>query len=57
MWLVEFLFGKKPKIVFTKDGRAKHEHGPEKWEAWKDRFRKNPEYNWRNHVGTKAGKK
>ncbi len=56
MKLLEFLFGKKPLINFTDDGRAKHVHTDKKWQEWKDRFGKNPEYDWKQHVGTKAGK-
>jgi hypothetical protein len=26
----------------------------EKWEDWKNRFRQNPDYNWRNHSGTQG---
>jgi hypothetical protein len=57
MGFIEFLFGKNPKIVFTDDGRAKHDHTQSKWDDWKNRFQKNKEYDWRSHVGTKAGKK
>ncbi len=57
MGIVEFLFGSKPKIKFTEDGRTKHELSNKKWQDWKDRFEKNPLYNWREHSGTKSGKK
>jgi hypothetical protein len=55
MKLLEFLFGKKPLITFTDDGRAKHVHTQKKWEDWQNRFSKNPEYDWKHHVGTKGG--
>lgn len=57
MGILAFLFGKKPKIVFTDDGRAIHEHDEKKWQVWKNRFEKNVDYDWRKHVGTKAGKR
>lgn len=56
MGLVSFLFGKKPKIHFTKEGSVRHELPESKWQAWKDRFAQDPNFNWRNHDG-KAGKK
>lgn len=57
MGLVSFLFGSKPKIKFTKDGRTKHDHPDKKWQDWKDRFEKNPSYDWRKHSGTKPSSK
>lgn len=56
MGLISFLFGKKPKIIFNKDGSTRHEHPDKKWEDWNNRFKQNPDYNWRNHTG-KVGKK
>lgn len=56
MGIIEFLFGKKPKIIFDKGGTVKHDHPEKKWDEWKDRFGKNPDYNWKNHTG-KVGKK
>jgi hypothetical protein len=56
MKILDFLFGKKPLITFTDDGRAKHEHSAEKWQGWKNRFASNPSYDWKQHVGTKSGK-
>ena len=56
MGLVSFLFGKNPKIIFTKEGSVRHELPENKWKAWKERFSENPDYNWRNHAG-KTGKK
>ncbi len=54
MGLLSFLFGKKPKITFTDDGRAIHNHPQKKWDDWKNRFQQDPHYNWRNHSGTKG---
>jgi hypothetical protein len=56
MGLIEFLFGKKPKINFEKDGSVRHDHTDKKWDDWKNRFSKNPDYNWRNHSGKSSGK-
>lgn len=53
MKLLEFLFGKTPDI-FDKEGQVSHRLPKEKWEAWQRRYTSNPEYNWRNHAGTKA---
>tara|TARA_B100001248_G_C27397744_1_gene466955 strand:- start:6397 stop:6576 length:180 start_codon:yes stop_codon:yes gene_type:complete len=55
MGIIEFLFGKKPKIHFDKSGSVRHDLKPEQWQAWKDRFAKNPDFNWKNHTG-KVGK-
>ncbi len=52
MGIFSFLFGKKPKVKFTENGRVYHDHPEKKWEDWKNRFRQNPDYNWRNHAGT-----
>ncbi len=56
MGIIDFLFGKKPKIIFDNKGSVRHEHTEKKWDDWKNRFRQNPDYNWRNHTG-KVGKK
>ena len=55
MGIIAFLFGKKPKIIFEKDGSCRHQFDDKKWLEWKNRFEKNPNFNWRNHVG-KVGK-
>ncbi len=47
-----FLFGKKPDI-FDAQGNVVHKFPPEKWKAWRDRFEKNAEFDWRKHQGTK----
>ncbi len=54
MGLISFLFGKAPEITFTREGRTVHELDPKKWEAWNDRFRKNPNYDFKQHSGTKG---
>lgn len=50
--VLEFLFGKSPDI-FDAKGNVVHKLPAEKWQSWKDRFEKNPEYDWRAHQGTK----
>ncbi len=49
--LLDFLFGKSPDI-FDAQGNVFHKLPPEKWKAWRDRFEKTGEYNWRHHRGT-----
>ena len=51
--VIEFLFGKPPQI-FDEDGQVRHQLPKEKWEAWHNRYTKNPEFNWRQHTGLKA---
>lgn len=50
--ILEFLFGKAPDI-FDADGNVVHKFPAEKWNAWNDRFKKNADYDWRKHKGTK----
>ncbi len=52
----EFLFGKQADI-FDEQGQVVHKHPKKKWEAWQNKFKTDPEYNWRNHTGTMAGRK
>jgi hypothetical protein len=52
--LLNFLFGKSPDI-FAEDGTVRHKLPKQKWESWKKRYLSSPEYNWKNHTGTKAG--
>jgi hypothetical protein len=52
--LLEFLFGKGPQI-FDKDGNVRHDLPKSTWENWNNRYQMGPEYNWRNHVGFRAG--
>jgi len=49
--VLEFLFGKSPDI-FDAQGNVLHKFPPEKWQAWKDRFEKDKNYDWRHHRGT-----
>jgi hypothetical protein len=49
--VLDFLFGKDPDI-FDENGNVLHKHPKKKWEAWQNRFKTNPDYNWRNHTGT-----
>ncbi len=46
----EFLFGKDPDI-FDEKGRVVHKFPDEKWQKWNDRFKANPDYDWRKHSG------
>lgn len=50
--VLQILFGKSPDI-FDEKGNVVHKLPPERWQAWRDRFEKNPEYDWRHHQGTK----
>jgi hypothetical protein len=49
--LLDFLFGKSPDI-FDAQGNVVHKLPPEKWKAWRERFEKKTEYDWRHHRGT-----
>lgn len=51
---LSFLFG-KPTDIFSEDGSVRHKFPKKKWEAWQNRYTSTPEYNWKNHTGTKAG--
>lgn len=53
--VLDFLFGKDPDI-FDENGRIMHRFPKKKWEAWQNRLKNDPQYNWRNHTGTQAGK-
>lgn len=54
MGILGFLFGYKPKIKITEKGRVAHVHTEKKWDDWKNRFRQNPDYNWKRHAGTEG---
>lgn len=45
-----FLFGKEPDI-FDEKGNVQHKHPKKKWDAWQNRIKNDPQYNWRNHSG------
>jgi hypothetical protein len=49
--LLTFLFGKSPDI-FDSHGNVVHKLPEDRWKAWRDRFEKNPSYDWRQHKGT-----
>ncbi len=53
--LGDILFGKDPDI-FDGKGNVRHLLPTEKWKAWDDRIRGNPEYNWRDHTGQHLGR-
>ncbi|MEI7973564.1 MAG: hypothetical protein WCH11_04270 [Bdellovibrio sp.] len=55
MSIIEFLFGKNPDI-FDDKGQVLHKHPKRKWDAWIHRMKTDPNYNWRNHTGTQAGR-
>ncbi|MFN7824780.1 MAG: hypothetical protein ACK5P6_05405 [Pseudobdellovibrionaceae bacterium] len=55
-FVLDFLFGKDPDI-FDESGNVLHKFPKKKWEAWQNRLKNDPQYNWRNHTGTQAGKK
>ena len=46
---MEFLFGKKYPI-FNKQGEIEHSR-KNFFKEWKESYRKNPEKNWKNHIG------
>ncbi|WP_413584119.1 hypothetical protein [Bdellovibrio sp. HCB274] len=55
--VLEFLTGKDPDI-FDEKGNVSHKLPKKKWEAWHNRTKTDPTYNWRNHTGiTGAPKK
>lgn len=49
-----FLFGKSPDI-FDHSGNIVHKLTKRNWDAWNNRIKMDPNYNWRNHTGTRAG--
>ncbi|MEY4616602.1 MAG: hypothetical protein RJB66_1562 [Pseudomonadota bacterium] len=49
----DFLFGKAPEI-FDNKGEVSHKLTKRTWDAWNNRIKMNPEYNWRNHVGLRT---
>lgn len=50
-----FLFGKEPAI-FDANGQIRHNLPEKTWENWRNKYRTNPENNWRNHAGTQPKK-
>lgn len=54
--VLDFLFGKSPDI-FDDKGNVSHKLPKKRWDAWQNRMKTDPQFNWRNHTGTQAGKK
>ncbi len=48
--IIDFLFGKEPEI-FNERGQVVHKLPKKKWDAWYNRTKIDPGYNWRNHSG------
>lgn len=46
----DFFFGKTPDI-FDDKGQVVHKHPKKKWDAWQNRYKTDPNYNWRHHSG------
>lgn len=54
--VLNFLFGKDPDI-FDENGNVLHKHPKKKWDAWANKTKTDPTFNWRNHTGSQAGRK
>lgn len=54
--VIDFIFGKDPDI-FDANGNVSHKLPKKRWEAWQNRIKNDPHYNWRNHTGVSGGKK
>lgn len=52
--IADFILGKDPDI-FDEQGQVMHKLPKKKWDAWHNRTKLDPQYNWRNHTGTAAG--
>jgi hypothetical protein len=52
----EFFIGKDPDI-FDEKGNVAHKLPKRKWEAWNNRTKTDPQYNWRNHTGISGSSK
>jgi hypothetical protein len=52
--LGDFLFGKSPDI-FDRNGQVSHRLTKRYWEAWNNRIKLDPAYNWRQHIGVRSG--
>jgi hypothetical protein len=48
--LGQFFFGKDPDI-FDEKGKVRHQFPRTKWQAWQNRFKDNPDYDWHRHTG------
>ena len=51
-----FLFGKEADI-FDEKGQVLHKHPKKKWDNWQNRYKNDPNFNWRHHSGIGASKK
>lgn len=51
--ILNFLFGAKAKI-FNSQGQVQHQLPKGYWKSWEDRYKNHPDYNWKNHSGTKV---
>ncbi len=54
--IATFLIGKEPDI-FDEKGNVAHKLPKKKWEAWHNRTKVDPQYNWRNHMGVSGASK
>lgn len=54
--IIDFVFGKEPDI-FDEKGNVAHKLPKKKWDAWNNRTKTDPQYNWRNHTGITGAKK
>ncbi len=52
----QFFFGKDPDI-FDDKGKVRHQFPQTKWQAWQNRFKENPNYDWHQHTGKLNRKK
>jgi hypothetical protein len=52
--ILQFLFGKEPDI-FTERLEVQHRHPRKKWDDWMNRYKMDPSFDWRNHVGQMGG--
>jgi hypothetical protein len=48
--LGDFFFGKNPDI-FDDKGQVLHRHPKKKWDRWQNRYKNDPNFNWRHHSG------
>ncbi len=46
----EFFIGKRPRI-FNDQGIAEHDLGKNTWEKYQMKYKTDPSYNWKNHMG------
>ena len=46
----DILFGKQSDI-FDEAGNVIHKHPKKKWDNWQNRYKNEPNFNWRQHQG------